>query len=371
MTLTGPDQKPVLRAATVGCGRMGAFHSEAVSKHAPAFWMPISHLAAIDAIQGAKAVACCDVIEKNAVRAQMAFNIPNIYLDAIQMLEREDLDLVTLATRTPQKTSVILAAIASGVRALHVEKPLCNTASELETLRKKIIETNTLVTYGCIRRYLPPYERAKNHINSIAFGSLEDIHIEMGAASLLWSLVHGLDLLLYFASPAKPVLAQAWFENVIMADNNENLIKNDPKILSATILFDNGLTGRIGRTSGDAVTLSSAISRLEIISDGRQVFSSVIPKGRIYQHRKSLNWLSDTVDDGLGGTAKPLDLLHKGLNGDASALSIIKNTMNDMFESQSLVFDLLHSHFKGGRPVETGSYPTNIGILGITDGNPA
>lgn len=360
-----------LRAATIGCGRMGAFHSETVEKHAPSFWMPISHLAAIKALAGIEAVACCDVVQSNTSRAQAAFEIPAAYTDALEMFAQEELDIITLATRTPQKPPFIAAALESGIRGLHVEKPLCNTAAELKQLRKKIKNSGAWVTYGCLRRYLPPYQMAHAHIQASDFGPLKDIHIEMGSAPLMWALVHGLDLMHYYAFPAKPVKVQAWFETLEMVEGHKNLIENDPNIIAATILFDNGVTGRIGRTSGDSITLSSAIARLEIQSDGAQVFSSAIPKGAIYQWREKLNWPVDPLQPEFGGSAKPISLLQKALQGRSQAQEEVSNAMDGMFESQSLIFDLLHSHLEGGKIIEVGAYPDDIGILGIAYGNPA
>jgi hypothetical protein len=50
-----------LRAATIGCGRMGAFGSKTVSEHAPSFRMPISHLVAISKIECIDSFDCSDI----------------------------------------------------------------------------------------------------------------------------------------------------------------------------------------------------------------------------------------------------------------------------------------------------------------------
>lgn len=369
MNYTGKKLK--FRAATIGCGRMGAFHSSTVSEHAPNFWMPISHLAAINCLDNIEAVACCDIKKENIDRAQKMYNIPRTYTDPMTMLKEEKLDLITIATRTPQKASLISEAILAGVSAIHVEKPLCNTFVELNDLRNLATKKNALISYGCIRRYLPPYKIAKKHIKSQKFGNLEDINIEMGSCSLIWSLIHGIDLILYYAFPAKPKFVQAWFENVITTNNYKYLVQNDPKIIAATILFDNGITGRISRTSGDAITLSSSKSRIEIFSDGAQVFSSHIPNEKVYQCRNILNWDKDKFNNSKGGSSRPINLLLEALQKNPLAIQEIKDTMGDMFNGQSLIFDLIHSHFKGGKYVEINNYPYDIGILGITDGRPA
>ena len=36
-----------IKSAVIGCGRMGAFTSENVKKHAPKCWFPLSHIEAL------------------------------------------------------------------------------------------------------------------------------------------------------------------------------------------------------------------------------------------------------------------------------------------------------------------------------------
>lgn len=360
-----------LRAATVGCGRMGAFHTTTVAEHAPSFWMPISHLGAIVSLPGMDPVACCDVSEDSRTRAQTNFSIPSAYADAEEMLARERIELLTIATRTPQKTGLIEAVTKAGVRAIHVEKPLCNTEAELARLRDLIGGSELAVTFGCLRRYLPPYKAARKHSRTEAFGELVDIHIEMGNAPLMWALVHGLDQLLYYAHPGKPVSVQAWFDEVTTAREAPHLIENDPRFFGATVLFNTGVTGRIGRTGGDSVTLSSVSARIEVFGDGGQVFASAVPEGGIYQNRVEIDWTALADPTGPGGSAAPIALLRDTLAGSTKARAEVAEATAAMFTTQVLIFDMLWSHLSGGGVVETGTYPDDIGIMGISYGNPA
>ena len=85
-----------LRAATIGCGRMGAFNSLNVVNNAPKFWMPISHLEALKIIENIEIVACSDINKSSALEAQKYFEIPNIYKEPKKMMEKESLDLIDL-----------------------------------------------------------------------------------------------------------------------------------------------------------------------------------------------------------------------------------------------------------------------------------
>ena len=361
-----------LKAATIGCGRMGAVHNKNVELHAPKFWMPLSHLSALKSLHNIDLIACCDILEQNANSAKEAFGIMYSYSNYQLMLESHDLDLVTIATRTPEKINLIEAIMDKGIKALHVEKPLCNHARELKNLKKKALTSNAFISFGCLRRYLPPYQHARRLIQSAGFGVLHDINIEMGNASLMWSLVHGIDSILYYAFPAKPIAAQAWFDEVNFSEDNKYLVCNDPKVISATILFDNGLTGRLGRTSGESITLSSACSTLEIFADGKEVYLSENSEFQQYQQRRKLtDPNANDMHFKHGGTAAPLNLLQSAYNGNKKAEKALREAMTDMFEGQSLIFDFIYSHILGGKFIKCGNYPDEIGILGLTNGQPA
>ena len=360
-----------LQAATVGCGRMGALHTKTVSDHAPEFWMPISHLAAISKIEGIDPVACCDVLEESRLRAKKQFSVARDYADALEMLSKEKLDILTIATRTPEKPSLIQAAIDAGVRAIHVEKPLCNSVNELMVLSEKIQSSNVLFTFGCLRRYLPPYKFARRYAKAKEFGNLVDVHIEMGNAPLMWGLVHGLDQLLYFCHPAKPMYVNAWFEELEKEKGSDFTIHNDPKFISAAIMFDNGISGRIGRTSGDSITISSNSSRIEVFGDGAQVFTSDTSKNGIYQTRYELDWKRSCEQIEYGGSAAPLQLLKTALEGCKTARKTVNEATEAMLDSQNLIFDLLWSHLQDGRVVKSRHYPVELEIKGVSHGRPA
>ena len=358
----------ILNAATVGCGRMGAFHSLSIETHAPPFWMPISHLGAINSLDEVVAVACCDLSKDQLTRAQEKFDVPHGYDDYKELLENHSIDLLTIATRTPQKAQIILDALTAGVRAIHVEKPLCNTAAELAQLEQAILDSGAWVTYGCLRPLLPPYRQALAHSQTPEFGPLVDIHVEMGKEPLMWSMVHALNLLVFFADRAKPVQVQAWFDYLEINPAHPHTVLNDPKFHSATVLFETGLTGRIGHAGGHAVTLSSEAARIEVFANGLNMFASVVPDGGVYQERHPIEISPSTSP---GGTAAALSLLQRALHGDAVAQTLAYDTTQDMLRTQHLIFDMVQSHLNGGTVVASQSYADNTAVMGFTDGRPA
>ena len=347
---------------------MGATSSPVILEKTPDFWMPLTHLEAIAALPQLRAVACCDISEASRIQASQKFNIPAHYETYDALLSSETLDLLTIATRTPDKPDIISKAINAGIAAIHVEKPLCNAVSELLELEGIIAQGDTLFTYGCMRRFLPPYLKARDLVRAQGPGAARDIHVEMGNAPLMWTHAHAVEMLLFFADGAMPISVSATFDNLEFADDAPATIVNDPRILSAMVMFGSGLVGRIGRTGGDAVTISGDGFVIELFADGAETYLSAVPEGDLYMRRTKLR---QERSDAPGGTAAALVQLANAALGDSDARAVVEDAKTAMLNSQHLVFDLLHSHMRGGGLVQFRSHPTDMKIMGLTNGKPA
>ena len=85
------------------------------------------------------------------------------------------------------------------MRALHVEKPLCNSMAEWQALVERLTREDAFVTYGALRRHLPVFRAALAHAQSGALGELREVRVQLGAGSLFWTQTHAIDLLLFAA----------------------------------------------------------------------------------------------------------------------------------------------------------------------------
>lgn len=83
-------------------------------------------------MKGVALAACCDVVAERAQAFANDYEIPKVYTDYREMLEKEKLDAVTNVTPDAQHAEVALAVLAAG-RHLLSEKPL---AASLEDARK-------------------------------------------------------------------------------------------------------------------------------------------------------------------------------------------------------------------------------------------
>ncbi len=108
---TSPNDK--LNVAAIGCGGMGF----------------------VDAmnLRTENVVALCDVDGRSAERAFSEFPKANRYKDFREMLEKEDLDAVTVSTPDHSHAVAAMAAMSLGLH-VYVQKPLTHTVAEARML---------------------------------------------------------------------------------------------------------------------------------------------------------------------------------------------------------------------------------------------
>ena len=93
-----------------------------------------------------------------------------------ELLARQDVDAVMIATADFQHAQHGVAAVRAGKDA-YIEKPLANTMSDAQDIRRAVQETGKIVQIGTQRRSAANYQRAKEFIASGEFGDI--VNVEM------------------------------------------------------------------------------------------------------------------------------------------------------------------------------------------------
>jgi len=356
-----------IKAAVIGCGRMGAFTSANVRKFAPSCWLPLSHSEAINVHDGLILQAMSDTDKEALYKASSLYKVKNIYNNPLDLIDKEDIELLCIATRTIGRADIISFAIESGVCAIHLEKPLCNSVKELLHL-KSLIDTNEVfMTYGAVRRFFPIYKYACNLANSNKYGDLKEIRFNAGLAPLYWTHPHSIDLILYAAGKRKVSGVQAIFSNMQTSDKKTEIL-SDPTVKSATIYFDDGVTGVIDQSIGLDFVLICEYAEIIVRSDGKciDIYASDgdNPYPVILDSKVTFNEIN-------GGTFLPVSELVSCLKGDVVARSDNNFNKESIFNGQDISFSMIQSHITGGSVVENYDYDPEIFIHAITKGNPA
>lgn len=349
-----------LRIATIGCGRMGARTTPAMRVHGPEHMRVLSHLEAVRSLGLADRLGACDTSVEALRAAEATYELDFVSTDYRAMLEAFRPDILTIATRTPGRRVIIEAAVEAGVRGLHVEKPLCNSAAELESIRELVEGHDVLMTSGCIRRFLDVFAAAGAAFREEEMGPLRYVQIGLGFAPLMWTQFHAIDLILYYAGAARRL---EWIQANLQGVEwqSEDAVANDPRVVSANLQFDDDFTGQIGQVPGNTTILGSAAHQVEIFADGRVVYRTRRANpADLYVVKEQV-----LLDRGfLSGTQAPLWYLAKGLTGDAVARDRVVRSRKDFLTAQKVIFAMIESDRSGGRRLEFGDYVPSLTVWG-------
>lgn len=151
-----------LRVGLIGCGFISA-------RHGPAW------LAAADAVL----VAVCDQDLPKAQRHAAEWSIPAVYGDAAEMLEKERLDAVDIATRPGTHTALVGMAAARGIHVL-CQKPLAPTLEEAAAMVATCEQAGVRFMVNEMWRYLPPIAAMRRLIRTGALGPVHYLRFLWG-----------------------------------------------------------------------------------------------------------------------------------------------------------------------------------------------
>lgn len=311
-------------------------------------WLPLSHASAIAAVEGAELVAVCDVREESARKTKEDYGVGAFYTDYREMLSREHLDAVAIATRTPERKAVIEACVSQGVRAIFCEKPLCRTLEDADELVALLHRHQVAFVYGTRRRFMPVYSRVKEEIAAGRIGDVRTIVIRFGLSPLFWTHPHTVDIASFFAEDAPLESVQADLDippEAISAGE----VDADPLVRSATIRFRNGVSASLVAGESFDVEISGSLGMVTIESDGAAVVwrtrlepeKPAFDPGHLLQHERIEN--TDTVS----GTVESIRLLRDATReGTPSPFPI-----DLLARSLEILFAMVESHLAEGRRV--------------------
>lgn len=355
------------KAAVIGLGRMGAIGSPKVQNNSPICWTPLSHAAAISCNSNLTLNAICDSDRQRISQCQDQYGIQRSFTTIDDLFNNAPIDLLTIATRTIGRQDLIIKAYNHGIKAIHTEKPLCNSLSELNTLKTLFSDPDFFVTLGTLRRYMPNYRYCKNLIDQEVYGKLKSIKFNLGLAQLYWSHPHTIDLFLFFNSEAKISCVKSSIVPQTLQYTN-SLIQSDPVIEEAIIHFDNGVDCIINNDSGLDLVLICEKATLIIKNDGEYIQVKNHTMATTPKHHETMNF---NDPNGLYGSYLPIELLRKCLDNDSSAIHENKCIKEDIINGQLALFSLVQSHLMNSAYIRFNEIDPNIKISAYTSGLPA
>ena len=194
-----------MKVGVIGCGFQGSLHLECLR-----------------ALGDVEVVAVCDTDTSRLDEVRSTHQVANGYTDYRDLLERHDLDLVTVCTMPVHHMRMTVDAFATGAHVL-CEKPLAMNAAEGAAMVEAARRAGRFLAVGLNMRFMPNSVAIQSFIRDGGFGrpvytrvvASDEIpwwgeHYRRdvsGGGALAASAVHLLDLALWFADFPEPVSA--------------------------------------------------------------------------------------------------------------------------------------------------------------------
>ena len=123
------------RAAVIGLGRMGSTFDDEMSEGGSVF-LPYCHAPSYCASPHTELVAGADLHDEQRTifGDRWGLEQDHLYSDYRQMLERENLDLVSVCTTARIRSQIVQDCAHAGVKAVWAEKPIALTLAEADAM---------------------------------------------------------------------------------------------------------------------------------------------------------------------------------------------------------------------------------------------
>lgn len=207
------------RYAIVGTGRPWK------SEGATGFGMAHPHFKSFRKTGRTDLVAIADTHEERAQHFLADYESDaKHYTDYKTLLAEEKPDIVSVTLWPHLHAEVTVAACEAGVRAIHCEKPMATTWGDAKRMKAAADANGTILTFNHQRRFLEPFQQAKQLADAGEIGSL--VMIEATCGDLYDWGTHWLDMMFFLnnESPAEWAIGQidSRTPNVVFGAQMEN-----------------------------------------------------------------------------------------------------------------------------------------------------
>lgn len=162
---------PKIRFAILGCGRISYKHIEAL----------------INNSRDAELIAVCDLVEDKAIQRKNQYEekIKNVevkvYTDYKNMLNNEQIDVVTIATESGYHSNHAIDCINGDTHVL-VEKPIALSLEDADRMINTAELKNKKICISHQNRFNPPIQKLRRAVEEGRFGKIINV-----TARILWT----------------------------------------------------------------------------------------------------------------------------------------------------------------------------------------
>ena len=235
-----------------------------------------SHMGAISLVPRTQVVGACDLIPEllDKFKATWGSTWPdaNTYTDYREMLSKESLDILAVATSDHRHADITVDGVNAGVKAVFCEKPLATSLEDADRMIKACEDAGAVLAVDHTRRWRAVWHKTRDAIRAGAIGPLHTIVATLGGrrAMVFRNGTHLIDTVCFFAE-SDPVqvfgsLEEGFEDWDVYRGDGGTLPQNDPGC-SGLIVFKNGVRCLYNGTKNTFQMFSVELSG---------------PKGRIY-----------------------------------------------------------------------------------------
>ncbi len=238
-----------------------------------------SHLASLAHLSNVDLVGYCDLVPDllDDFERDWAARWPNAsrYTSHKEMLDKEGLDILGVATGDNVHAAIALDAVKAGVKGIYVEKPMATNLEDADRMIKACEDNGVVFSVDHTRRWSPLHHKARDAVRAGEIGPLRTIVATLGGerAMLFRNGTHLIDNVVFYAE-SEPVKVFAQLEDGFdhwdkYRGDGGKLPENEPGA-SGYILFKNGVRALYcgtKETLGEySLILSGAEGRIHIDS---------------------------------------------------------------------------------------------------------
>ena len=169
---------PIYRAAVIGLGFVGAgdqVSGDAIGQYVKD--LDGTHAPSLNNHPRVQLVAGSSRNEGRRQRFSEREGVATTYADWRDMLAKESLDIVSVATNTPHHAEIAIACAEAGVKCVFCEKPLTTKLADADRMIDVCAERNVLLVADHNRRWQSHYGLAKQAIADRAIGEVYHVMV--------------------------------------------------------------------------------------------------------------------------------------------------------------------------------------------------
>lgn len=158
-----------LKAAVIGCGRIAhGYDADPKCKEI------LTHINAYKNVRGVELVAVCDKDFTKAQEVAAVRKINHSYSNYVEMLTREDVDMVSVCTPPSSHAAIVKDIARRGlVKAIFCEKPMAESKAQALGMIDACKEAGIFLQIAHLRRFDKMHQQIRTKIQANAWGRIQ------------------------------------------------------------------------------------------------------------------------------------------------------------------------------------------------------